>query len=178
MVKGSRTVELVLNGARKPVSEITDRAKRYRANTEENRPGGPELCAFCGASPKGGRPLDVDHIDGHEAHGEPENLQKLCRRCNTAKANAMARRGLGRKTAQYNPSKKARRRGSEMDEYAAAIKIMRGEWDGDVSKAVATIRATPARLRSQYTSKTWGARKAIYGPSGRQQRFSQDDVPF
>jgi hypothetical protein len=60
-----------------------------------------------------------------------------------------------------------------MSEYAAAIKVMRGDWPGDVAKAVATIRATPASTRSAYTAKTWPTRRALYGSSGR-----QTEIPF
>jgi hypothetical protein len=42
----------------KPAAEITDRAKRYRAN--QNQPPGPRRCNFCGDA----KNIDVDHIGG------------------------------------------------------------------------------------------------------------------
>lgn len=82
----------------------------------------------------------------------------------------MKRLGLGKRVQQYNP----KRSRAGMNEYAAAIKVMRGEFEGDVAKAVATIRATPPAVRSAYTSRTWSTRRAIYGPSGR----AQGELPF
>jgi hypothetical protein len=83
----------------KPVSQITDRAKRYRA--QRNRPAGPKRCGFCASREN----IDVDHIEGDEDDGEPENLMYLCRPCNTAKGITQARNRIGRRTAQYNPGK-------------------------------------------------------------------------
>jgi hypothetical protein len=153
---------LVVNS--KPVDEITDRAKRYRAqgNVEP-----PKQCGYCGSV----RNVGVDHIDGNESHGQPENLMWACKRCNAVKANVMKRRGLGKRTRQMN-AKKARG-GGQMAEYAAAIKVMRGEFDGDAAAAMRTIRATPPSVRSAYTRSTWPTRKATYGPSGR-----RTEIPF
>jgi hypothetical protein len=144
----------------KPASQITDRAKRYRAQSDENRPANPKMCGYCGSRENVG----VDHIDGNEAHGEPQNLMWACKSCNGKKSNLMRRASIGTLTRQYNP------RGSrteQMRAYGNAIKVMRGEFDGDVSAAMATIKGTPASLRSAYTSRTWVTRKAFYGPSGR-----------
>lgn len=82
---------------RQPVEQITDRAKRYRAN--QDIPDGPRVCAFCGAKEH----LGVDHLDGYEEHGEPENLIWLCKSCNGKKAAVFQKAGLGRPTNQYNP---------------------------------------------------------------------------
>lgn len=173
MPKIVRTARIQFNAGRKPVSKISDRAKRYRAN--QDVPPGPDLCGYCG-SPHN---LGVDHIDGNESHGDPGNLIRACKRCNTYKANLMRRAGLGRKTSQTNSAKKRGGGRADMEAYKAAIKVMRGEWDGDVSEAVRTIRATPPAVRSRFTSRTWGARKAIYGPSGRSQgKLFDDEVPF
>jgi hypothetical protein len=83
----------------KPATEITDRAKRYRANLDV--PDGPKLCGFCGET----HDLGVDHLDGYEEHGEPENLMWLCRSCNQLKAAVYKRAGIGRTVNQYNPFK-------------------------------------------------------------------------
>jgi hypothetical protein len=148
-----------------PASSITDRAKRYRASSKRNRPGPPKQCNYCGRR----KNVGVHHVDGNESDHAPDNLQWACKRCNAVIAAVMKRLGLGKRVEQYNP----RRSSATMNEYAAAIKVMRGEFDGDVSKAIATIRATPASVRSAYTAGTWKTRRAIYGPSGR-----QSEIPF
>ena len=81
----------------KPASAITDRAKRYRANQETS--DWPKVCMFCGST----KDLQVDHIDGFEENGEPENLLILCRSCNQLKSAVYKKAGMGRRTVQYNP---------------------------------------------------------------------------
>jgi len=54
---------------------------------------------FCGSTSD----LQVDHLDGYEEHGEPENLLWLCRSCNQLKSAVFKAAGLGRRTKQYNP---------------------------------------------------------------------------
>lgn len=155
------------NRALKPASKITDRAKRYRAHQKENRPAAPKQCGFCGRR----RNVDVHHITGKESDGAKENLMWGCRRCNVSVGNLMRKHRIGKLTRQFNPAKGSRK--AIMDEYAAAIKVMRGQFDGDVRKAVATIRATPPDVRSAYTRRTWPTRRALYGESGR-----QSEIPF
>ena len=170
-----------VNFGRKPVSQITDRAKRYRANQDDVRPGPPKKCGFCGK----GRTVEVHHVDGNEDNGEPENLMWACRSCNTRIAALMAQNGLGKRTRQFNPfGHRPRlaplpRRGNpaalkgEMAKYAAAIKVMRGEFPGDVAAAVRTIHDTPPSIRSAYSARTWPVRRGRYGASGR-----QTEIPF
>ena len=81
----------------KPSSEISDRAKRYRANALTQ--DWPEVCMFCGST----KDLQVDHLDGFEENGEPENLLILCRSCNQLKSAVYLKHGMGRRTVQYNP---------------------------------------------------------------------------
>jgi len=165
-IKGGRFIPL----HRKPARKITDRAKRYRANVDGVRPSDPRQCGFCGAK----RNVEVHHISGNEADGDPDNLMWGCRRCNTRIGALMKRAGIGRRTRQYNPRRKnAASKSSQLRDYGIAIKIMRGDFPGDVSKAVATIRATPASIRSSYTARTWPTRRALYGASGR-----QSEIPF
>lgn len=83
--------------ARQPAEQITDRAKRYRANADAADM--PRVCMFCAATSD----LQVDHLDGYEEHGEPENLIILCRSCNQLKSSVFKAAGLGRRTEQYNP---------------------------------------------------------------------------
>lgn len=146
----------------KPVNQITDRAKRYRANSDSNRPANPRKCGYCQSR----KNVGVDHIDGNESNGSRENLMWACKSCNGLKSNVMRKAGIGKLTRQYNPKKRGSS-SAEMLEYGNAIKVMRGEFDGDVSAAMETIRSTPASIRSRFTSRSWAARKQIYGPSGR-----------
>ena len=159
----------VVNAGRKPVSEISDRAKRYRANSPENRPPGRKQCGYCGAL----KNVGVDHVDGNEDNGAPHNLLYACKSCNGKKAAVTKRAGLGKLTRQFNPGR-ARSGNRSLKEYGDAIKVMRGDFPGDVAAAVRTIHSTPASVRSAYTSRSWPTRKAIYGPSGR----AQGELPF
>jgi hypothetical protein len=83
---------------KKPVSEISDRAKRYRANHPDCKPKGKK-CETCGSTKK----LLVGHRDGNESNGRPYNLGTFCKSCNTADGKAMAKAGKGVRTRQYNP---------------------------------------------------------------------------
>jgi hypothetical protein len=159
-------------GPRKPVHLITDRAKRYRAQHPAVRPLAPKQCGFCGSTKK----TMVGHINGRESDGDPANLIWTCRSCNGKVGAVLRRARIGSKTHQYNPAGRGRR--ELMKEYGAAIKVMRGEWEGDVSKAVATVRGTPREIRSAYTARTWPVRRQMYGPSGRQGGLFGDEVPF
>lgn len=86
---------------RKPVDQITDRAKRYRANAPECRPRGPKICHWCRTRTA---PQYVpDHVDGNEAHNTRGNLVWACKSCNTKRGKAMAKAGRGVRTRQYNP---------------------------------------------------------------------------
>jgi hypothetical protein len=167
-----RKTRVVMNGpGLKPASQISDRAKRYRANKVGAH--GPKRCNYCG-SPKN---VGIDHVNGDEADAAPKNLLWACKACNTKKGLLFRRKGLGVVTSQTNPSKRGGGgRNAMMKAYGDAIKVMRGQFDGNVAAAVATIRATPAAIRSAYTSRSWPLRKQMYGPSGRQMSF--DEVPF
>jgi hypothetical protein len=128
----------------RPVLLITDRAKRYRANAGRKK---ARLCAFC-ANPV----MDVDHISGDEADGEPANLIDLCRSCNTRKGIVQKRARIGKRTRQYNPEAPARQ--PTFEEYTAAVAILRGDVPANylqVRKAGATIQATNDSRRAAYT---------------------------
>lgn len=157
----------------KPIESISDRAKRYRANRPGVRPGGPEVCGYCGST----RSIGVDHVDGNEANENPANLLKACKSCNALKAHVLKRAGLGRRVVQANPPRK--RGGLTVREYGNAVKVMRGIYDGDVAAAVATVQSAPASVRSAYTRSTWAARRALNGPTGRKPgKYAQMDIPF
>lgn len=124
----------------RPVALISDRAKRYRANA--NPPAGPHRCAFC----SGGKvKLDIDHIDGDEANGAQNNLQYLCRSCNTRKGITQARAGAGRRTRQYNPQ-----RATTFRQYVDAVRILRGDATGDAHKAAAVLQGTTQAKREAF----------------------------
>jgi len=146
---------------RKSVYQITDRAKRYRANEEGVRPAGPRKCAYC----CGRQNVGVHHVDGNENHGERKNLTWACKSCNAKIAAWMKRVGIGTRTRQYNPARGSKK--ALMDQYSAAVKVMRGEFEGDMGKALDVIHSTPANMRSAFTSRSWPIRRQRYGPSGR-----------
>lgn len=93
---------------RKSVSKITDRAKRYRANTPECLPIGPRRCSrirngkLCGSK----RNLVVGHKDGNESNSRRSNLEWECKSCNTYFGKRDAKMGRGERTRQYNPTRK------------------------------------------------------------------------
>ena len=163
-------------GGRKPASEVTDRALRYRANSEECKPGGPKRCMWCGVGlgRRNQEPMQVAHIDGDETNTTPENLAWTCRPCNAKVAAAMKKAGVGRPTNQYNP--KRRGKGiTDWREFQNALAITRGDQIGDVGRAVQLIHDTPMSRRSEFQKEAWVRRKELYGPSGRRDGGS---VPF
>jgi hypothetical protein len=161
----TRKTKIVMNSAAglKPASQITDRAKRYRANSKANRPAPPKVCNYCGSR----KNVGVDHVNGNESDGSKRNLAWACKSCNTAKGLLFKRLGVGVRTKQFNPGRGGLSRKAQLREYNFAILVMRGVEPGDQSKAMETILKTPASIRSEYTSRSWARRKAIYGPSGR-----------
>jgi hypothetical protein len=80
----------------KSVSQISDRAKRYRANRVHTK---RKRCEECGSK----RNLGVGHRDGDEANNRPSNLFTQCKSCNGKQAARDKRMGRGVRTRQYNP---------------------------------------------------------------------------
>lgn len=126
----------------KPASQITDRAKRYRAN--RTKPTGRKRCNFCASR----RNIDVDHVTGNESDGRPENLMYLCRSCNTRKGITQARNRIGVRTRQYNPFKLP-----TFAEFKHSAAVLLGVESGDAAKATAAIHATPPAKREEYADK-------------------------
>ena len=119
-------------------SNLTDRAKRYRA---QNAVRGEHRCVLCNAR---GR-LDVMHLDGNESHGEPANLAHGCRSCNGKLAAAFKRIGAGVPTNQYNPAKGGV---PSFAQYCWAV--TQQQHSGEHGEAGAVIHATPRSKRIDY----------------------------
>jgi hypothetical protein len=83
----------------KPVSQITDRAKRYRANRVKKL---AKFCEECGSR----KNLLIGHRDGNESHNAPHNLGTFCKSCNGKQAARDIKAGRGVRTRQYNPTRK------------------------------------------------------------------------
>ena len=146
-----------------PARLITDRAKRYRAQSAIEQED--KRCIYCG-NPRG--TLDVEHINGNEDDGEPRNLAYACRSCNTAKGAHFRNVGAGRRTRQYNPSKKKGAR--TMGQWVKAVMIMKGKATDDkmsLDQAIELIQDTPPSRRSQFAAEIYARR-----------RERQLDIPF
>ena len=101
--------------------------------------------------------MEVEHIDGHEENNEPDNLMWACRSCNTKKGNVLKLAGLGRRTHQYNPAGGAR----SLGQWVIAVMSAKGESDQmSVRDAVAMIRDTSQRKRSEFAEEIWSRRRA------------------
>lgn len=136
---------------------LTDRAKRYRANREGVRPEDPRICGYCGSDSNVG----VDHIDGVEGHDWPQNLIWACKSCNTAKGANFRRVGIGIPTDQFNP---AGRSGiTSYSAWADAVDQLRGDAEGSrasVLRAIRSVQLTSSPLRRQF------ARRMEKNPAG------------
>ena len=156
---------VIHNAPFKPIGEITDRAKRYRA--QGNVPG-PKRCVMCNrtAAQVGGRGLDVMHLSGDESDGDKKNLAYGCRSCNGKLAAAFKAIGAGVKTRQYNPSKGV----PSFEQYSWAVAqhcAGRKSHCGAHDEGGAIIHATPRAKRIEY------ARRIAETRSER-----RDSVPF
>jgi hypothetical protein len=137
---GKYQLNLRINlGPRKPVSQITDRAKRYRAQQNVK---GPKRCVFCGST----KDLGVSHLDGNESNGEPSNLAWVCRRHNAILGHAFKRIGAGVRTRQYNPPKV--KGVPTFSQYAWAVSQQRHS--GEHGEPGSIIHATPRHKRIEY----------------------------
>lgn len=118
---------------------LTDRAKRYRANRRP--PAGPRRCNFCASRQN----VEIDHVDGDESHDEDANKLYLCRACNTAKGITQKRAHIGIRTRQYNP---AGRIGLAQWKDAAAVLV--GHQPGDVAAATSLVLRTSPDQRRRF----------------------------
>jgi hypothetical protein len=128
---------------------ITDRAKRYRAQNAIEQPD--RICVFCG-DPK--KPM-VGHVNGNESDGTPENLVFTCRSCNASIGIFMARAGFGKRTAQYNPAGGAR----SLGQWIVAVTSMKGAGPMKLGDAVEMVRSTSPSKRSEYAREIWRLRR-------------------
>ena len=126
---------------RKPVDEITDRAKRYRAQKAVT---GPKKCVICGTRPNR---IDVMHLDGDESNGEPQNLAYGCRSCNAKLAYAFKNMGAGVPTRQYNPAKKG------VPTYKQYLWGVTHHAPGAHDEGGAIIHGTPRSKRIEYAGR-------------------------
>jgi len=130
---------------------VTDRGLRYRA--QRCAPGGPRICGFCGSTEN----IDLHHIDGFEEHVETGNIMYSCRSCNVRVGVQMAYIGLGRPTRQMNPATQGAK---SLAQWLTAVRSAKGEiGDMDVAAAVAMIRATPPKRRSEFAQQIWEIRR-------------------
>lgn len=115
---------------------LTDRAKRYRAQKNVT---GPKVCVLCGSTENVG----VMHLDGFEDNGEDANLAWGCKSCNGVLSAAFKKFGMGVRTDQYNPSKGV----PTFQQYTwAVVNHTRGAHD----EGGAIIHATPKHKRVEY----------------------------
>jgi hypothetical protein len=145
----------------KPAAEITDRAKRYRA--QKNRPQGKRLCTFCASREN----VDVDHVTGDEADDSPRNLMYLCRRCNTRKGIVQARNRIGVRTRQYNPQ-----RTPTLNQFRNSAAVLVGTIPGDAAGATAVILATPPHTRERYAGQIETASNPFKSEAQRRKLFA------
>jgi hypothetical protein len=145
---------------------VTDRAHRYRANALIPVDG--QSCLFCGST----RFLVPDHWDGHPDHTVPENLEVLCKACNTAKGAAFKKAKRGRLTKQFNPAwgGGATSVGQWMKAVGAITPhINRGDRglvsDMNTQAAVDMIRATPQSKRREFAAKLIAAKLRRRNPA-------------
>jgi hypothetical protein len=141
---------------------ITDRAKRYRA---QNNVTGPRKCVICGSRSD----IQVMHLDGDESHGEPGNLAYGCRSCNGLLAAAFKKAGLGRPTNQYNPAKGAI---PTFEQYKWAVSNHERKAHDEGG---AVIHATPPDVRVKYARRMLGSALATKRARGQERRADFED---
>lgn len=94
----------------------------------------------------------IDHRDGDEANGSPENLRWLCVPDNVSEAIRLARAGQGVKTRQYNPGG-----AHTLAQYTQAVlEHTRGAHDAGGK----IIHATPKEKRRDFAAEIWQRRRA------------------
>ena len=132
---------------------VTDRAKRYRANAAIAKTGAARRCFICG-NPDAS---DVEHVNGNEGDNRPQNLVHACRSCNVTKGKVFSDAGIGVKTVQYNPSSGA----STLAQYLSAVMVLKGQGDSmSLPAAIKLIHNTSHAQRARFASQIWDKRRA------------------
>lgn len=132
-------------------TNVSDRAKRYRAHQPGCLPEGAKKCALCPAK----KDLMIDHRDGNESNGARRNLRWLCRSCNTREGVKLARQGRGRRTVQFNPKGAV-----NLGQYLTALMVLHGDSTAmDFAAARQMIHDTPKSRRSEFASDIWAKRR-------------------
>jgi hypothetical protein len=139
---------------RKPVSQITDRARRQRSRKCIDKRL-LKRCGFCG----GRKNMRVHHLNGIEADTGPENLIGACHACNARVGWVLKRYNIGRlvdleyKNPEAQPAK-------SLTQWMMAVKTLRGESNEmQPREAIAMIRATSPGQRSAFAHKIWELRR-------------------
>jgi hypothetical protein len=122
----------------RPASEITDRAKRYRA--QQLVPGTKGKCIICG---KRTNAPQVMHLSGDESDGEPRNLAWGCRSCNGKLSSRFIKIGSPIRTRQYNSS-------SGVPTYGQYVWAVQHHESKAHDEGGAIIHATPRYKRIEY----------------------------
>jgi hypothetical protein len=134
------------NPCRKPVSEIGDRAKRYRAHHPDFIPALPKKCALCRST----RNIEIDHKDGDESNGARRNLRWLCRSCNAQHGVNLKRAGRGKRASRTNPGART------LGQYIGAVtEHTRGRHDAGGK----IIHETPKAKREEFAKQIWRRRR-------------------
>ena len=154
-------VQFTNPAGRRPAADITDRAKRYRAQAAIEQPD--KRCIYCGKTPE--RPM-VDHIDGREDNSAAENLAYACRSCNTKKGAHYAKNGMGRRTRQFNGRRQGGKGIRNLAQFIQAIQAVKGEGaQMELFEASELLKATPPAERSRWAreanARRWASRSAV-----------------
>lgn len=140
---------------RKPVSQISDRAKRYRANSAGCRPKGRRSCEYCGARENVG----THHRNGDESNNSPRNLAYACKSCNAIIGIEHKNKGKGKRVSQTNPA-------TSLAQYVTALLSAKGESDAiPRSEAIEIIHSTTPTARSSFARQIWKIRKSRRNPA-------------
>lgn len=149
-----RSITLIPARVNPARSNVTDRALRYRAQRHADELG-EKRCNMCGSATY----VEIEHIDGREEHGNPANLMWACRSCNTKKGAHFAKRGAGRRTAQYNPYSGGGAK--SLAQWTIAVMSMKGQSNQmSLRDAIAMVQDTPSSRRSEFAREIWARRRA------------------
>ena len=148
---------------RKPVSQITDRAKRYRAQSEVK---GPKRCVLCNGTAQ----LQVMHLSGDESDGDSRNLAYGCRSCNGRLSAAWKSLGSKVRTRQYNGPVFNAENPAAVPTFTQYCWAVAHHSRGAHDEGGAIIHATPRSKRIEYAGRIADIK--------RERRRESSSVPF